>query len=254
METFFIALKILPALILAGVLFALAVTLIRFRSKVRRVAEAVEATTPDQLEAIYANVEALGSETPNGGVLAWTRETAPDHEFVISIPEDLPDFPWAGRSYRVEATDAVRFRPVRESAGGTRLLGRAYRYIAVPRQQTKSGRLRNTYDPVRYIEASPRLQQALEAISPGHALEVLSYLLCNGRIEFDSIDQTRIGTSASWVQTPEFQTCRLCRKRMVLVLQIPGTRVHPKALHRGTFYLFGCRDHPDEVQTVSQFT
>ena len=110
------------------------------------------------------------------------------------------------------------------------------------------------FDPGRCIAASPALADALREVSPGHPRELLSYLVCNERIEFEPIDQSRIGTNPAWVQDPELPSCRRCGTRMALIVQLPGDVVHPRAFHRGTFFLFGCRKHPEETKTVAQYT
>jgi hypothetical protein len=104
------------------------------------------------------------------------------------------------------------------------------------------------------LKLQPELASALADICKGHPLETLSAVLCDGRIEFEPIDQPRIGTSAAWVQQPEWQYCDSCRKRMKLILQLPGSCIGQKQYREGTLYLFGCGNHPLEIKSVVQFS
>jgi len=106
------------------------------------------------------------------------------------------------------------------------------------------------------VKDSPLLRERLLAVCSKYPDGLLSYLLCAGRdsFEFEPVCQGRIGTSAAWVQGPAFQYCDRCKKRMLLIVQLPGTLLHRKALHGATFYFFGCKDHPDRTATVSRFT
>lgn len=240
----------------AGAVTALAIVLIRFNRKRLHIIRAAASATSEQLEEIYRTVEACGTEDSQGFVLGWTNETVDDSACEVSIPAQLTDFPWAGRSIGVEAQREVRFHFVDSRGRGIRLLGRKYRPVAVPRIRLKSGKTRNQFDPKRCLKRNPLLREKLLAVCPRYPDDLLPYLLCAGRssFEFEPIDQGRIGTTAAWVQDPEPQHCDRCRKRMMLIMQLPGTLLHKKAFHRGTFYLFGCKDHPDRTATVAQFT
>jgi len=240
----------------AGMIAAPAIVLIRFNRKRLHIIRAAESATGEQLEQIYRMVEACGTEDCNGFVLGRTNETVGDSSCIVQVPAELGDFPWAGRSIGVEVQRDVQFHFVEGPGQGIRLLGRSYRAVAVPRIRFKSGKTRNKFDPTQYLKDNAALRETLVAVCPEYPDELLSYLLCAGRqsFEFEPIDQGRIGTSAAWVQDPEFQYCDQCRTRMTLIIQLPGTLVHEKAFHSGTFYFFGCRDHPDRTATVAQFT
>ena len=235
---------------------ALAVALIRFNRKRLLVIRAAAAATDQQLEDVYRLVEACGTEAPSGFVLARTNDMRPDSASIVHLPSGLEDFPWGSRSIAVEAEREVRLRVVDAAAQPTRLLGRRYRPVAVPRYAGKSGKVRNRFIPSQYVKGNAELRAQLQSICPLYPEELLSYLLYAGRasFEFEPIDQARIGATPAWVQDPEFQYCDSCQKRMALILQIPGTLVHENAYNGATFYLFGCRQHADRTATVAQFT
>jgi hypothetical protein len=159
-------------------------------------------------------------------------------------------------SIAIEVGRDVQFRFLDASVQGTQLLGLKYRPVAVPRLTLKSGETRNQFAPSQYLKGNEELREKLKRICPSYPLELLSYLLCAGResFEFEPFDQGRIGTSAAWIQDPEFQYCDQCNKRMVLILQVPGALLDKKAYNPGTFYLFGCKNHPDRTRAVNQFT
>jgi hypothetical protein len=234
---------------------AVAVVLVRFNRKRLGIARAAAAATAEQLEGVCRAVDACGTEPPNGYILARTNDVVDDGESVVHLPR-LDGFPWAGRSVAVSVAADVQFRFVDDARGTTRLLGRSYRAVAVPRRRTESGTSRNVFTPSRYLKRSPELRRALETICPAYPAELLSYLLCAGRqsFEFEPIDQARIGATAAWVQDRERHACRVCRKRMKLIVQVPGTLAHRTAFRRATFYFLGCAQHPEETVTVAQFT
>lgn len=125
----------------------------------------------------------------------------------------------------------------------------------MPRHLTKSGKARNTFSPSKYVAGNPRLLSALSTVCPAYPTELLAYLLVAGAetFEFDPMFQARIGGSPSWVQDAEFPECDQCRKRMSLILQVPGAVLPGKPMGEGTFYFFGCAKHPDITRTVAQF-
>lgn len=230
--------------------------LIRFNLKQMHVRKCAQRASNAQIEGIYERLGAAGSEPPNGFILARTNRTAEDLPNLIRIPDGLADFPWSGQTVSVNAMKEPEFTFAADQSMETRLLGRAYEAVAVPRFTSKSGKLRNNYQPTKYLASDPVLAERVKSVCPEYPLELLSYLLAAGgdTFEFDAINQARIGTSAAWLQEPEFQSCPKCKKRMTLIIQLPGTLAHRKHFQNGTFFFFGCPAHPEETSVVSQFT
>jgi hypothetical protein len=240
----------------AGVLLALAVGLLLFNLKRRQIIHAAAIASEEQLELIYRLFERCGSERPRGCVLARTNRHAAGKACVLSIPVWLTDFPWAGRTIAVDAGSEVTFRFTFEPVAEPQFLGKVFQAVGVPRIRSKSGKARHRLAPARCVSSSEALRNALEAVCPRYPVDLLSYLLCSGAetFEFDGINQALIGSRPAWVQDREFQFCDKCKQRMTLILQLPGTMIEPRSLSRGTFYLFGCRQHPDCTKSVNQFT
>ncbi len=239
---------------------ALGWSLIRFNLRRRAIAQALANATPQQLGRVIELIDTIGTEPSTGGILIPTNDIVDDVNCVVVIPDVIANFPWAGGSFEINVDadakigDAVSFSPTDKLVTDTQLLGRRYRYVGVPRIRTKTGKLRNVFDPGRYVKLCPNLMTAIEDISAEYPMDLLSSILCDGRIEFDSINQLRIGTSAAWVQSPEWRDCPYCHKRMILIIQLQGVRIHSKNFHKGTFFLFGCQDHPEITESVAQFT
>jgi hypothetical protein len=232
---------------------ALAWITIRFNLKRRNVTQSLAQATPAQIERVLNLVESIGTEPAVGGILVRTNESA-SAGTVISIPSSLADFPWSGWSISIGFHPELAFALSEQKADETRLCGRRYMFLHIPRKKTKSGKLRNIFDPSRYLRLRPDLAEALADICPNHPQETLSAILCNGRVEFEPVDQPRIGASAEWMQSPEWQTCDTCKKRLMLVLQLPGTCVSEKRFREATIYLFGCPVHPKDTKQVVQFS
>jgi len=228
---------------------------IAFNVKRRQVAACAAEAGDDALERIYRLVEDLGDTPSTTFVLGKTNRSTPEVSSRISVPDELEEFAWKGRTYQIDADEDVVFRRIDSPGGEARFMGKDYRPIAVPRSQTKSGKFRNAFSPDKYYSASEDLRRALTALCPKYPMELLSYLVCSGRdsFEFDAEMQARIGASIAWVQSPEFPNCDECGRRMTLILQVPGTMLHPKRFHEGVFYLFGCKQHPDETKSVVQY-
>jgi hypothetical protein len=243
-------------IVVVGLLSALAVPLIRFNRKRIHVIRAAAQASDQALDAIYRNIEACGTEKPTGCVLLRTNRRVENSHSVIAIPDWLEAFPWAGRTIAVSVDKEVTFGLIPDKSPETRLLGRVYHAVAVPRVKSQSGKVTNMFAPARLLAGNAALLASLKAVCPDHPEKLLGYLLAAGAetFEFDSIDQARIGTSPSWIQDAEFHSCELCKKRMAPILQLPGTLAARKGYGSAVFYLFGCPEHPEQIKTVSQYS
>jgi hypothetical protein len=208
-----------------------------------------------KLEAIYLLVEATGAEAAVGCVLARTNRVARDAAGIVTLPDDIDEFPWRGRAIAVNSGVAQPFAFIESRVGTTQLVGRIFRAVRIPRRRGRSGKVTNVFSPSRYISGNAALDGALRQVCPEYPAELLAYLLLAGAdtFEFEPIDQARIGGSAAWVQDPQWQKCDTCGGTMALILQLPGSLLSPRR-GRGTFYWFGCKQHVDATKTVAQFT
>lgn len=233
---------------------AFAVAAVQHRRKRRIVAEALSKASPEQVSRIISLVESIGTEPPVGGLLVGTGEQQ-SGQTSISIPECIHDFPWAGQTVFLSFDPDPVFSLSEGSTDCTHTGGRVYRYVPVPRIKTKSGKLRNVFSLPRFVDLNSELLPALADICEKHPMETLSAILWNGELDPpEPVDQLRIGTSAAWMQEPEWQYCGKCRKRMRLIVQVPGPCTGEKRLQESTLYLFGCNDHPNETKSVAQFS
>ncbi len=249
-------LTVLAAGLLAVAVIFLAVVTLRFNRKRMAIVRAAAAATESQLEAIYTLVERSSTLPAAGHVLARTNRRSADTACIIPIPAELAGFPWAGRRIEVTIAKEVEYRFIEPAPGAPTLLGKVVRPVRVPRYSTgRAGTTRNAFATEKYLASCPALRTALAEVCPAYPAELLAYLLCIGgeTFEFEPINQARIGTSAAWVQSPEYRNCGACGKRMTLILQLPGTAISRKHLHEGTFYLFGCAQHPEQTSSVAQF-
>jgi hypothetical protein len=230
--------------------------IVRFNIKRRYIERQSAAASEHALADVYETVEKSSPVPSVACVLSRTNQAASDSQNVIAIPAWLPSFPWAGKEVCISIDDDVNVVVQSGSDNESRLKGRRYRALKVPRVVTRSGKHRNVYSPKRYFKLEPSLEQALKVICVKYPAEVLSYLLCPGlnSFEFEPIFQVRIGGSPAWVQVPEFTYCSICRKRMKFVLQVPGTMVGPSKFHEAVVFMFGCVTHPDQYDTVIQFS
>jgi hypothetical protein len=245
--------KFIIIFVLALLLIPLAIILIRFNRKRVHIIRQAASATDDQLERVYRSIESKNTESPTCGVLTRTNRTAPSSSANIPIPEYVQ--PWAWKTIIVANADIVEFSLSDATTIEPAIAGKVFRILAVPRKPTKTGKSRNQFSPKSYVAGNPDLMDALRTICPRYPEELLSYLLSAGidSFEFDPIHQARVGGSPAWIQNAEFQNCDQCKKRMVLLLQLPGSLVPGMANARAWFYLFGCVKHPKETKMVVQY-
>jgi hypothetical protein len=186
-------------------------------------------------------------------VLARTNRRASDGGWLVPVPEFLT--PWASRAISVGVEQDVTFTLVESLPMEPVLQGSAYRMVPTPPiddddEQATAMML------FQFVSQHEELKPPLAAVCPRYPEELLQYLLCAGveTFELDPMDQVRLGGSPVWVQDEEFPDCDHCKRAMTLILQVPGTLLPGTPIPRGTFYFFGCREHPDQTKTVAQFT
>jgi len=244
---FVLALLAVPASILG-------VAIARFNLKRRRIRRLVAAAKPEALESVYALIEATSATQPVASVLCRTSSLAADDTTQFTIPLWLP-LPWAGRAVQVLFEPSIHVVVTAQGDGRLQFRGRSYRALKVPRVLTPSGTPKNVYSPERYLRTSEALPRALLTVSSRYPQEALSYLLSPGgdTFEFDGLNQVRFGGSPAWVQAPQFPKCLVCNHSMQFILQMPGT-LAPPVSPEAIVYLFGCLAHPDQLNSITQFS
>lgn len=142
---------------------------------------------------------------------------------------------------------------VESAVAEPRLRGSIFRVVPMP--AVTEADCDNAKVLSRFVEEQPELKAALSALCPQYPAEFLQCLLSGtDTFELDSIDQVQLGGCPSWVQDEDFPSSDRCGQQMSLILQLPGTLLPGKTSPRGTFYFFGCLEHPDQTKTVAQFT
>ena len=142
------------ALALAGtavgaLTLALAVVLVRFNWKRLRIARIAAATSDDRLDRIYRLIEGSAPEESSGCVLGRTNRVGSDKRNLVGLPHALKEFPWSDRCVEIITGPGVTFRFSDERVLETRLGGKVFRAVRVPRVKASSGKLRNVYFPTR---------------------------------------------------------------------------------------------------------
>lgn len=240
------------AVLIAIPVAALVIALVQFNVKRLHIIRKARAATEAQLERIYIQLEKIGTEPPVCAILGRTNGEATESS-ICSIP--VPSFvePWGGRIITGDSETDVTFGITDVGTQQTVLQGKLYRVIPVPRKKTKTGKQQNQFACSKHLTNNHELVSALSDVCPRYPKELLSYLLSPGTESFEDGEQVRIGGSPQWVQEAEFPNCPICKKRMGLILQLPGSLLPSKPLPEGTFYFFGCREHIAETTTVGQF-
>jgi hypothetical protein len=242
--------SIVVVIVLAALLMPLAVLLIGFNRKRLHILRCVRSASQEQLEGIYSLLERLQPE-PSHRVLARTNCETPNLDGLIPLPSSSS--PWSGRVIAVRGGTKAVFEFVESAVTEPRLRGRILRVVPMP-PVTEAEWDNDATVLNRFVEEQPDLKAALSALCPQYPAELLQCLLSTETFELDPDDQVQLGGSPSWVQDEEYPSCDLCGRQMSLILQLPGTLLPGRTSPRGTFYFFGCLEHPDQTKTVAQFT
>ena len=176
-------------IIVLALAIPLAVVLIKFNLKRRKIIQCAATASPKQLETIYSAIEKSGTETPTTAVLARLNQSSGPIDFQLVIPPCVE--PWGGMAIEPVIGKEVVLRLKTSAEAQSYLHARPFRTVLVPRHRTKSGKERNTYSPDDYFKRIPEVAAECERICPEYPRELLGYLF-NTSIkshEFDPIFQ-----------------------------------------------------------------
>lgn len=241
---------VIAGIVLVALIVPLTIWLVRHNRKRLHIIRCVQAASAEQLERIYLMLERWQPH-PACFVLGRTNLTA-SPEALIPLPDFL--LPWSGRVVTLGSGANVAFTVVDRPDATPQLAGKVFR--AVPMPPTVEADWENVATAlVRVVGEHSELRAALAEVCPAYPAETLQYLLSAGfeTFELDPINQVQLGGTPAWIQDPEIPTCPVCARPMNFVLQVPGTLLEGAA-PRGTYFFFGCVDHPDQLKTVAQFT
>lgn len=244
------------AIVLAGVLGWLAVVMIRHSRELKAVRAVASALSETEYEQILNMIEQIAT-APCKGYIGLFRDLRERNRYLsVTLPQNLADFPWGGRTVEVVAAanksePAVKFNVHERSAHAESSDEPAVRWLAVPTIWVgQQKRAQSVFSLDRYIHLSPALRDKLNKLHPKNPKLLLAQLLSVERryTSSEPFDQLRCGLSAAWIQSPRFHKCPVCRRPMRLILQAPGALLRSRVAE-GCFYLFGCPSHADQTIT-----
>lgn len=245
---------IVVTLILLLVSFVLA-GIIKHNLKLKHISNSFKTATEDELKNIYQSIQSKSVIEATAAILAKTNiEDCEKGVFKLTIPKFLK--PWANRSIQADGTEniEINFTLNEESYDDYIIKGKKYQLIKVPRLVTKTGKGRNQYSPRLLLSKNEELKVALNEVCEKYPLDLLTFLLNAGSDSFEDGFQVRFGGSPAWVQGSNYQNCNICKKRMSLIVQLPGELLPHVTRNNGTFFFFGCEKHPEQTKTTCQFT
>ena len=208
------------------------------------------------LNAIYSALTDLGTASGLAHVLARTNTQAESDSNIISLPGNMPGFPWAGKV--VHITPGIHTSMVinNENSGQVQLGGRVYTCLPVPTATSpETGQRYIQHSPYKWLDQGDVLSSAARHLSPRYAEKLLAYLVTPGKdnFDFEPAYQVRIGEGISWIQKPAVPQCEICGERMRFILQCPGSLLNDEESKQAIYYLFGCQEHPVHLQVVTQY-
>ena len=206
-----------------------------------------ESLTPDELLQMVSRVEALGNEPSRGCLLIGKHPRPATGRCSISIPTEIPDFPWAGSMLTAQFVgwdkqslrNPVEFSFEKGHQTSTTLSAGA-RFFWPPFRRDGKKRGGHVLSVDRYLKLAPDLSARMAELCPDQPAELFDYIL--NRVGIGS-REVRLGLHPEWQQTYRRHTCPECKRPMRLIAQITGSAIH-KRLSGGEFYFFGCVTHP----------
>ena len=209
-----------------------------------------------QINGIYTALTRMAGKPSPAYIVARTNTRAETQDNIISLPQALSDFAWAGKVVHITVGTQIRMEINNEGAGKTQLGGRVYASIPVPyATNPNTGHTYIQYSPYKWLDQNDALISAARQLSPRYAEKLLSYLVTPGKddFSFEPACQVRIGDGISWLHKPSFPACEVCGERMRFILQCPGSLLNHEEAKHATYYLFGCDEHTDHIQCVTQY-
>lgn len=189
-------------------------------------------------------IEKIGNEHSRGYLAFLLNHYPKNEQIAIRLPEELADFPWAGKWVVVTplskpSADPVNFLIESDLCGGRISAMKDPIFLKVPYFRCGGGAKKATsiFSTQRYLAMSTELRNHMNILFPRNPKRLLAELLKRS---------IRIGLSPQWVQSAHFNKCPKCQKSMRLILQIEGSEFGGR-LAEGEFYLFGCTRHPDQL-------
>lgn len=242
-------------LLLSLVVVAILIVAIKENFKLRHIANSFKNASEDELNSIYQSIQSKSQVESTAAFLA--RTNIKDNElngFKFMVPEFLK--PWGNKSIQINGTEntEIEFTFSEEVYNDYYIKGKKYQLVKVPRFVSKSGKSRNQYSPKILMSKNTELVKALKQVCDKYPIGLLTYLLNVGAESIEDNVQTRFGGSPEWIQSSSYQNCDICKKRMSLIIQLPGELLPHVVRKNGMFYFFGCEKHIDQTKTSCQFS
>lgn len=226
--------------------------IVRFHKECKEYSENLQIIKNREFDNIITAIESIGTEPSTAILLVPDLDKANEEDYNIYIPENLNN-PAAGKSisfeYNFENNDDFRaiFSGSRKKQ---QIENIKFREIKVPRIQLKSGKSQNVWSYERYLKKSNELKNILSIFSNNDQVSALESIIH----EFKCI---KINGGYVWAQYAEFPKCSICNRNCVFVAQVPGYLFNKKKykfdIQESEIYLFVCRTHTDQLETVIQF-
>lgn len=227
----------------------------KHKQTLKNIRQLIDNANETDINSIYEALGNMAGESSHSYIVGRTNAIAKIDGDMIILPQAFHGMPWAGKAVHINAGPQTTMFIKENNAEQTQLGGRVYVSIPVPSFTDESGRGYMQYSPYKWLGQSEALTHAVAQISSSQAEKILSYLVTPAKEDFayEPAYQVRIGDGISWVQKPVKPTCEVCGERMSFILQCPGSLLNNKDTQQATFYLFGCTDHPDQTECVTQY-
>lgn len=221
----------------------------------KNIQQLVDNASETDINNIYNALSRMAGEASHTYIVGRTNIHTQIEGDKITLPQTLRNFPWAGKVVHITAGPQTRMVINENNAGPTQLGGLIYATIPVPSFTNESGCDYVQYSPYKWLGQSKALDSAVSRLSSRYSEKILSYLVTPGKDDFsyEPACQVRIGDGVSWVQKPEKPVCDICGEPMSFILQCPGSLLKNEDSRFATYYLFGCNDHPEQTECVTQY-
>lgn len=227
----------------------------KHKQTLKNIRQLVDNASETDINNIYNALARMAGEPSCTYIVGRTNATTQIDDDKITLPQTLQDFPWAGKVVHIDSGPRTTMDINETNAGPTQLGGRIYATVPVPSFTNESGQDYVQYSPYKWLGQSEALVSAVSRLSSRYAEKILSYLVTPGKddFSFEPAYQVRIGDGISWVQKSVKPVCEICGEPMSFILQCPGSLLNNEDTRFATYYLFGCKDHPEQIECVTQY-
>lgn len=229
-----------------------------YQKRLKPIRLVFEKLTVEEKQKVLDLISSYTQIPQEAAVLAEFSNTK-EKDYIISIPKSINSL-WKGRSYRIvfnqhPRTLDIEIEEVDYIGDHSRLNGKIFHPYLVPLTLTKTGKKRNMWSMKMMLSRNKALKKFLESLIDEKQDSLLASVLLNRPVIQASAEpafQLRIGAGLNWIQGHEVIKCDKCKKSMKFLFNLPGFNTGRDGIGDFVYYVFSCKNHPNEIKYTLQ--